>query len=149
MALIITIASFSFQISGAVILILWSLGSCDKKITSMCLEQNNGPLWLDMDDNIIIDKESLQFNAKTVYKNIFAFFDIAIGYICAMFAESSGLRKICVFGIVIIVTTVIVILESWLTKVIAQRKYPQDIKLSKNAIQPKVGQLALQVIEKD
>lgn len=132
------------QLSGAMILIIWSLGSCDKKIKSMCLDQSNGPLWLDMFDSTTVDKESLQSNARTVYENIAAFVDIAIGYACAIFVEDSELNKMYIFGMVIIGTILIVRLESRLIKVIAQRKYPQDIKISKNEVKPKVGQIAFQ-----
>ena len=142
---ILSITSFSFQLSGALILILWSIGSCDKKIKLMCLEQNSGPLWFGINDTTTLDKDSLQSNAKMVYKNIFELFDIAFGYICEIFVEEPELKRICIFGIVIVITLGIILVENWLTNLIARKKYSKDIEIALSDIELKTGQMIMKV----
>lgn len=78
---LITVFSFSFQIAGAVLLLLWSIRKCDAKIKEQCLE-SAGILSFQFDETgvyIDIPKDDLQAVAKVTYKNIAAFVDILIG----------------------------------------------------------------------
>lgn len=124
----VIVASFSFQISGAIILLLWSLGKCDNKIKKMCVNRGN-PYWLDMDGNATVSKTDLQANAKTVYLNISAFANILLGYTCAIFVEDTYLSAWVVFGLVIIATIVVLCFDYLLTNWIAKVKYPCDQKV--------------------
>lgn len=126
--IIITVASFSFQISGAIILLLWSLRKCDNKVKKMCLEHNLQ--WLDFEGNATISREKIQANAKTVYLNICAFIDILLGYGCAIFIENLELNKFYIFLLIIGITSVIIIFEKILVNCIAKIKYPKDQKVN-------------------
>ena len=124
---VLFITSFSFQISGAVLLLLWSLTKCDKKIKKMSTESNL--YWIEIDDKgekIGLSKEKLQKNARTVYKNILAFFDILIGYFSAVFLKETQQGAWEKFVGVLILTIIIVFVEILIAKCIAKRNYPKD-----------------------
>ena len=121
---VINVASFAFQISGAILLLLWSLNKCDQKIKKMSLA--DGLDFGDFNGNVTIDCKKLQSNAKTTYLNILAFLDIIIGYACAIFAKDSGLPPFCIFIWVALVTTIIVLFEQFLSAIIAKVKYSKD-----------------------
>ena len=76
----VMVASFSFQIAGAIILLLWSLKKCDKKIKESCI--NDGPNIFEFGGAgktyTTLSKSELQQKAKVVYLNIAAFIDIII-----------------------------------------------------------------------
>lgn len=124
----ITVSSFSFQISGATILLLWSLKKCDKRIKENCI--NNGSNWIEFDDSgkshTTLSKTSLQHNAKVVYLNIAAFIDIILGYACAVFSEDVNICKGLIFLLVIAFTAIIIALEKLLVNIIAKAKYSSD-----------------------
>jgi len=126
----VMVASFSFQIAGATILLLWSLNKCDKTIKESCI--NDGPNWFEFDDSgkthTTLSKLELQQKAKVVYLNIAAFIDIIIGYACAIFLEDVDLCKWVILLLVIVLTVVIVIVEKMIVSIIARFKYSNDIE---------------------
>lgn len=128
LSIFITVASFSFQIAGATILLLWSLKKSDKKIKESCI--NNGSNWIVFDDfgksYTTLSKASLQNNAKVVYLNIAAFIDIILGYACAVFSEDVNICKGLIFLLVIAFTAIIIALEKLLVNIIAKAKYSSD-----------------------
>lgn len=128
LAIIIVVASFSFQISGAIILLLWSIGNCNKKIEKMCVE-NDSSHWYDMDNTTLVSKEELQRSAKTLYLNICAFADILIGYTCAVFVEDTGLSPWYIFGLVLMATLVILLVNITSSSLVAKIKYPHSKKV--------------------
>ena len=146
---IISVASFSFQISGAVLLLIWSLCNQDKKIKSMCLEQHSSMLWFDLSGYTVLSKDDVQANAKVVYQNVFAFLNITIGYICAIFVKPIETPALCILGLVALATVVIVILELTLSKVIAKKKYPNDLRVTENDASIKSGAIGLFQTEDD
>lgn len=133
---VLFITSFSFQISGAVLLLLWSLTKCDKKIKKMSTESNL--YWRTIDDKgekICLPKEKLQENAKMVYKNIFAFFDILIGYFSAIFLGETQQCTCKKFVGVLISVFIIVLVEILIAKWIAKIKYKNDQDVYTNEIE--------------
>ena len=122
--MIITIASFSFQIAGAILLLLWSLKNTDIKIKAMCLEHNL--TWGSFDNHKTISAEKLQSKAKTVYLNILAFVNITIGYSCAIFTPNIDIEKWLIFIFVVLFTLLIIILELLFTNLYVKKRYSKD-----------------------
>ncbi len=126
----VMVASFSFQIAGAIILLLWSLKKCDQTIKESCI--NDEPNWIELDGSgktyTTLSKSELQQKAKIVYLNIAAFIDIIIGYACAIFLEDVNLYKWVILLLVIVLTAVIVIVEKLIVSIIARFKYSNDIQ---------------------
>ena len=126
----VMVASFSFQIAGAIILLLWSLRKRDKKIKESCI--NDGPNIFEFDGSgktyTTLSKSVLQQKAKVVYLNIAAFIDIIIGYACAIFLEDVDLCKWVILILVIVLTAVIVIMEKLIVSIIARFKYSNDFE---------------------
>ena len=130
LSILIVVASFSFQIAGATILLLWSLKKCDKTIKESCIA--DGQDWGEISDSgkvyTMLSKSSLQQKAKVVYLNIAAFINIIIGYACAVFMEDVNLCKGLIFLFVIIFTVIIIIVEKVIISIIARLKYTNDIQ---------------------
>lgn len=127
-AVLISVSSFSFQISGAVLLLLWSLRKCDSKIKEQCLHAGDS-LVGNFDETgtyTNIPKDNIQATAKIVYKNIAAFLDILIGYVCAIFSESIPLSKWSILLLVIIQTIVILLIENVVVGAVAKKRYSAD-----------------------
>ncbi len=125
---LINVSSFAFQIAGAVLLLLWSMRKCDAKIKGQCLE-SAGILSFQFDETGVytdIPKDDLQAVAKVAYKNIAAFFDILIGYTCAIFSVETPLPRWSIFVLVIVLTAIILWIENIYVGHIARKHYPED-----------------------
>ena len=128
---LIAILSYSFQIAGALILLLWSIGKCDKKIKQMCIAEHSGMLVGTFDEtgtHFTLEKDSLRKNAKTVYLNIAAFVDLIIGYACAIFAQPINSSPWCVLVYVGAVVVVILLLEYLLILLLVNCIYHRDFE---------------------
>lgn len=136
-SILVVVASFSFQIAGAVLLLLWSIGKCDQKVKDMCV-QNSGVLWENFDRTTTLSKDNLQSNAKLLYKNICAFLDIIIGYICGVFVADIPVSRWIVFCFVVIMTAVILGAGILLCNIVAKKNYPENqvVKMDDIAIKP-------------
>lgn len=131
-ATIIAVLSYAFQLAGATLLLLWSIGKCDKKIKQMCIAEHGGGLIGTEDErgtHITIDCKSLQRNAKTVYLNIAAFVDIISGYTLAILARPVDCSPWCVLAMVIVGTTGILLLNVGIVVLIAKIKYGKDVEI--------------------
>ena len=131
-ATIIAILSYAFQIAGAALLLLWSIGKCDKKIKQMCIAEHGGGLIGTEDEqgtHITIDSNSLRRHAKTVYLNIAAFVDIISGYTLAILARPVDYSPWCVLAMVIASTTGILLLNVGIVVLIAKIKYGKDVEI--------------------
>lgn len=131
-ATIIAVLSYAFQLAGATLLLLWSIGKCDKKIKQMCIAEHGGGLIGTEDErgtHITIDCKSLQRNAKTVYLNIVAFVDIISGYTLAILARPVNCSPWCVLAMVIAGTTGILLLNVGIVVLIAKIKYGKDVEI--------------------
>lgn len=131
-ATIIAVLSYAFQLAGATLLLLWSIGKCDKKIKQMCIAEHGGGLIGTEDErgtHITIDCKSLQRNAKTVYLNIAAFVDIISGYTLAILARPVDCSPLCMLAMVIAGTTGILLLNVGIVVLIAKIKYGKDVEI--------------------
>lgn len=131
-ATIIAVLSYAFQLAGATLLLLWSIGKCDKKIKQMCIAEHGGGLIGTEDErgtHITIDCKSLQRNAKTVYLNIAAFVDIISGYTLAILARPVDCSPWCMLAMVIAGTTGILLLNVGIVVLIAKIKYGKDVEI--------------------
>ena len=125
---LINTSSFAFQIAGAVLLLLWSIRKRDTKIKEQCLE-SAGILSFQFDETGVytdIPKDDLQAVAKVTYKNIAAFVDILIGYACAIFSTETPLPQWSIFVLVIVLTTIILWVETVYVSHVARKRYPKD-----------------------
>ena len=129
MQIIIVVASFAFQLAGAVILLLGSLWKIDKKIKNMSVE-NDGIPFFEFDNTTVVSKDDLRKNARKVYINIAAFFDLVIGYGAAIFAESSALPNYCIFLLVALTTSLIISIQLLLSGLIAKIRNKTDQKVN-------------------
>lgn len=126
--IIVKVSSFSFQIAGAVLLLLWSLRKRDRRIKEMCLSGSN-ILWGELSENgcfTPIAKEDLQTNAKTVYQNNCAFFYIVIGYLFAIFDGEVCISVWFIASLVCVCTTLLLLLGQLIPSIAAKRTYPVD-----------------------
>ena len=130
--IIINVLSFSFQIAGAVLLLLWSLKNSDRKIKKMSVIP--GINIFDFEGNTEVDSKTLQDNAKVVYSNIVAFVDIVIGYSLAIFAGEFDINAWIMFVVVAGATTGIILLEKLLIYCVARLKYSKDQKINPDKI---------------
>lgn len=146
-SVLVKVASFSFQIAGAAILLLWAVGSIDAKIKSMCLE-NNGMLIGEFDElgtSVVLDKSDLQKNAVTVYRNIVALIDVIIGYTLAIFVLETSVSNWIVLCGVIVLTAIILGIELMTVSRLVRHKYPSNMKVPDNLIPN--GTLVMRQIE--
>lgn len=135
-SILVKVASFSFQISGTVILLLWAVGSIDTKIKSMCLENNN-VLIGEFDEsgtNVVLDRRDLQKNAVTVYRNIVALIDVIVGYTLAIFVLETSISNWIILCAVIALTAIILSMELGAVSCLVRRKYPSNIKVSNDLV---------------
>lgn len=134
-AIAISVFSYSFQIAGAAILLLWSIGNCDKKIKRMCFEEHGGILMGTIDEkgaHFTIDKASLRKNAKTLYLNIAAFADLVIGYALTILMQAVDLTPQCMLVSVAVVTLLLLLAEYGLAALAARIKYRKDFDFTED-----------------
>lgn len=127
----VRVASFSFQIAGAIMLLTWAVGNSNAKIQNMCLEDTH-MLGGEFDGNGIyytLEKTNLRKNATIVYQNIIALFDIIVGYALAIFMSETSISNWCVLIAVIILTLVLILLERFLISQYSKWKYHANIKV--------------------
>lgn len=135
-SVVIKVASFSFQIAGAVILLIWVIGNTDAKIKNMCLE-NSGVMVGEFDrfgTHCVLGKEDLQKNAVTAYRNVVALLDVIIGYAFAIFVSETLVPNWCILCIVIALTFLILVVELYVVARLARHRYPGDVKVTDDVI---------------
>ena len=109
-------------------MLLWSIGKCDDTIKKQCLE-SAGTLAFEFDETGVytdIPEVDLQAIAKVTYKNIAAFVDVLIGYTCAIFCVEIQLSRWCIFVLVIILTSIILLVENVCISCIAKKRYSEN-----------------------
>lgn len=145
--LIVTVLSFAFQISGALILLGWYGAKVDRIIKEKSIAQHTG-LILDGSLEEIkakIKREDIQRTANDVYKTLTAIVDIIIGYTCAIFAEASETPKCKIFLLVCVATAIIIVLESAIIKIVVEKKYRDDITADEKDLQIPAGTVAYEL----
>lgn len=126
--------SYAFQLSGALLLLFWSLKGIKKNILELYFPGTN-IIERDEDDNCTLLKEVLQKNAKKIVLNIFSFGNLVVGYLLAVIAEKT-LDNCKTLILVIVLTVAIICVEYILTVVIAIKKYPENILVPYSQLKP-------------
>lgn len=121
----IQVVSISFQLAGAVILLLWSIrGAKRDKIIAKCFPGSN-IIDRDKENNCIIEKNRIQRAAREIYLNIFAFLDVIVGYVLGYFAVivyEPVYAAICT----ILITAIIIGVEMLVVKILASIFFVRD-----------------------
>lgn len=118
------VLSYSFQISGAVILLLGSLSATNKKILAAYFSAPSVVL-RDDNDMCMLSKKELQKACRPVYQNIVAFINLVIGYSLAIFAEKQY-ENCRTFILVVCITILVIAIEYATVYVLAWVRYRSD-----------------------
>ena len=130
--MVFVVLSYAFQISGAIILLNWTVSNFDDRVKRRFFQPHKGLILSGPEDDmkITLEKEELQRTAIEVLKGGTAAANIMIGYVFAIFMETTITSKWVVVLAVLLCAGAILSAEHFLLKCIAKRKYPQDIQLS-------------------
>ena len=121
----IQVIAIALQLSGALILLMWSIRDARKTaIIERCFPGSNFAE-RDEDNNCIIEKGKLQKVAYAVYLNIAAFLDLIVGYPIAYFANSYY-SPISAMLYTILATAFIIGVEMLLARGVAKLRYKKD-----------------------
>lgn len=130
-SIVIKVASFTFQIAGAILLLMWAVGNIDQKVIRMTSE-HTGPSWGEFNGTgsySTLEKCDLQKNAKAIYRNIVAFFNVILGYGLAIFMTETFISNWYILIAVAVFTALIVAIELFITSRYAEWKYTSAIKV--------------------
>ena len=97
----IYILSISFQVSGGLILLLWSFGRTKEKVFQLYFPGSN-IVERDENNKVCLDKKKLRKKAVNIYMNRFAFICLIIGYGLSLFGDISDYNRwkaLCIIGI--------------------------------------------------
>jgi hypothetical protein len=122
------VAMIGFQLSGALVLLINSIGASDEQIISGCFSSSN-ILIQDTDNNCIVEKEKLQHSAHNIYLNRFAFVDLVVGYIIAAFNPMAIDEKCIIIMKILFFVAILILIECFLAKIISKRNYKNDLKI--------------------
>lgn len=110
--------SISAQLSGALILLLWSCSKIGTNVLDMCFsgvtfaKRNNS-------GEVYIEKETIRRKVKTIFLNVWAFIYIAFGYLTSVFApnneENLWLKAILIIGFTAILLLIAVICSQYVS----------------------------------
>lgn len=129
---IIVVLSYSFQLAGALLLLLWCIGNCDAKVVKGCFDNHPDPLWRGFDEKgtfTKVSKSDLQESAKNIYLNIATFADLAIGYTLAIFMTDVPISPWCILLYAAVAVVLILAVEYLCICKIAKKKYNADRKI--------------------
>ena len=132
----IQIISISFQLAGALILLLWSFKAIEKETVIERYFVKGTHIERDEDGNGHINKKHLQNISKDALLNVFAFINLIIGY-GVTFWESENYCRCCAILFTIILTTCILVFEYLLSLLIACVRFRHDIVLTSKEIEEK------------
>ncbi len=120
----IYILSISFQVSGGLILLLWSFGRTKEKVFQLYFPGSN-IVERDENNKVCLDKKKLRKKAVNIYMNRFAFICLIIGYGLSLFGDISDYNRwkaLCIIGIESIFIILISIIISNVLSIIYFRK---------------------------
>ena len=121
------ILSLSFQIAGAVMLIIKYLGDTE----GMILEEyfpESGVIGADENDYVTLEKKKMQLCAVNIYINRASFTYIACGYALSVLGKMDGECKVCIIFAVAAFTVALILATHKACRYIARKKYNQDIR---------------------
>ena len=132
----IQVISISFQLAGALILLLWSFKAIEKEsVIDRCFVKGTH-IERDEDGNGRIDRKRLQSVSKEALLNVFAFKNLIIGY-GVTFWETENYSRCWAILFSIIATICILFLDNVLSWLISYIRFRQDIILSSEEIDEK------------
>lgn len=133
---LIAVAAFSLQISGAVLLLVWYLAGAHDKIIRMSAGDSRSVFWgaaVADTRNGILPKEVLQKNASVYYRNAMAVADIIVGLVCAIFVNAASTSPYMVFTFTCFATLAILAGEYTGARYLAKLRYPGDMSIKGTA----------------
>lgn len=113
------ILSLSFQLSGALILILFCWGDTRRRILNMVYPANTS-IPRDDNNNVEISKEKLYRAHKEVLNNRIAFIFLGCGYLLSVFGTNEGINKWCIFWGVVFVSVMLTMSEAGIAHFVAK-----------------------------
>jgi len=130
------IISISLQVSGAIILLLWSFsGIKEEEIIRKYFPGSN---IADRDDEgfCILNKNKLQTIMKESLKNIIAFFYIIFGYMLTYFSHGNDVCPAGSIVLTLIFSVGMIILGDYLSGLIAKMIYRKDLRIHYSKLSP-------------
>lgn len=119
------VGMLSFQLAGALLLLLNSLRSSKDAVIKNCFPGSNIAK-RDENNNCTISKDQLRKSAHNIYLNIIAFADLVLGYFLAAFCPvASNDSFYNVFGIAVVTISLLVV-EFYFSRWIANVIYEKD-----------------------
>ena len=121
--------SMAFQLTGAIILLLWSFGKVNKNAIEMCFP---GIVAVDTDSegNGILKKDVLQKNVEKIFLNVFAFLCIVSGYIMNVFAFNDMKNQIKKAVTIALITALLIYIGYKGAQYMAKAWFKTDVKIS-------------------
>lgn len=120
------IFSISFQLAGAIILLLWCLKGAKKENIIKRYFPGSNVIERDDDNNCVLHKDKLRMVSREVYINIIAFCDLIIGYGLSFYASQSE-RKLTALMISMAITTVLLAFEYLVTHIVSIMVFKEDL----------------------
>lgn len=122
------IFALAFQIAGAILLIIKYWGKTKQRIIDVYFP-GSGIANNDGNDNAVLDLNRTRICAVEIYNNRMAFIYITLGYILSIFGEKQ-LDSFITLIAVLLASTILIVLEKLIAKLIAYNKYTEEIKIS-------------------
>lgn len=119
------IGMLTFQLTGALILLLNCVKGSRKAVIKNCFPGSN-IAERDENNNCTIPKSKMRESAHEIYLNIVAFGDLVIGYILAAFSPISEFQIHDTLCAVCVSTLVLLLAEYYLSKLVAKLAYSKD-----------------------
>lgn len=100
--------SISLQLSGAVLLLLWSFSKVSKNVLNMCFP---GIVFASRRDNgdTYIDRRIIRSKVKTILLNVCAFCYITVGYLLPIFSDTDIEDRMYTFVSVVGLTIIFIV----------------------------------------
>ena len=124
--MICQIFSIAFQLAGAIILLLWCLQGArlDNVIEKYFPGSNIAKR--DDENNCVLEKGRLRKISRDIYINIFAFFDLIVGYSLS-FYDTSNESKTKALLITMLITFIIIGIEYLISHVISICRFKANL----------------------
>ena len=126
--------SISFQLSGSLILLLWSFSKVSTNVLDMCFP---GVIFAKRNKagNLYIEKEMVQQKVKTILLNVWAFFYISVGYLLNVFSENDADQLWLNFVLIVILTPICLLLARFASKYVSAAWGKEDRILTDDEIE--------------